>query len=246
MLNSKKIEDTLEKSIAYLRKRYGIKQVGYYGSYARGEQTQNSDVDIIIEANGQLSFNEVMRIQEYFEKKLNKKVDLFEKKDIKPNYKKYILPYIIYVGDSEKQKEKKRKKMKEKTHIPYLEDMVEYLVRTNEYIKGVEYKDFENDNKTKDAVLHALQIVGEAARKMPKKMPNEIREKYSDIEWKGIINMRNRIVHGYEGINFKTVYDIATNEVPGDLERIKKILKNEKSLIEKIEKEKRRKKGMSM
>lgn len=56
-----------------------------YGSYAREVQTQNSDVDIVIEAIRELSFSEVMRLQEYFTKKLNKKVDLLEKKAIKHN-----------------------------------------------------------------------------------------------------------------------------------------------------------------
>ena len=172
MLNSKQVEDTLEKSIAYLKKRYGIERVGYYGSYARGEQTKNSDVDIVIEAIRDLSFREVMRIQEYFKRKLKVKVGLLEKKDIKHNYKKYIIPYIIYAGDSEKQKEKKKKKMKKKTHIPYLEDMVEYLEKVKKFIKGTGYMEFEKDEKTINAVLHAIQIVGEAARKMP----TEIRE----------------------------------------------------------------------
>ncbi|MBW8051146.1 MAG: DUF86 domain-containing protein [Cytophagales bacterium] len=228
MLNSKQVEDTLEKSIAYLRKRYGIERVGYYGSYARGEQTKNSDVDIVIEAIRDLSFGEVLRIQEYFKRKLKVKVGLLEKKDIKKNYKKYIIPYIIYTGDSEKQKEKKKKKMKKKTHIPYLEDMVEYLGETKKYVTNIEYKDFEKDKQKINAVLHVIQIVGEAARKIPE----EIREKYSDIEWKKIVNMRNRIVHGYGGIDLKTVYDIAKNEVPGELKKIREVLKNEKRLIE--------------
>ena len=77
-----------EKIIKILKKN-GVKRAGIFGSYARGEQTKDSDVDILIEFDGSLLT--LVGIGMKLEKKLKKKVDLITYRGINPHLKKYIL-----------------------------------------------------------------------------------------------------------------------------------------------------------
>ena len=83
-----KIKLSKEKIIKILKKN-GVKRAGIFGSYARGEQTKDSDVDILIEFDGSLLT--LVGIGMKLEKKLKKKVDLITYRGINPHLKKYIL-----------------------------------------------------------------------------------------------------------------------------------------------------------
>ncbi len=89
MAPSKQIA-TIAKIIIPILKRRGIKRAGIFGSYARGEATKKSDVDILIQAPHGMGFGFV-GVQLELEEKLGKKVDLITYKSINPYLKKYIL-----------------------------------------------------------------------------------------------------------------------------------------------------------
>jgi uncharacterized protein with HEPN domain len=72
-------------------------------------------------------------------------------------------------------------------------DMLESINKIEKYIEGLNYEQFVRDEKTKDAVLRNLEIIGEAANQIPK----EIQQKFSNVPWAQIIAMRNRMIHGY-------------------------------------------------
>jgi len=75
----------------------------------------------------------------------------------------------------------------------YIEDIKQSIIKIQNYTSGLSEEQFKSDRKTYDSVLHNLMIIGEAAGKLPE----EIREKNPDINWSGIIGMRNIIAHGY-------------------------------------------------
>ena len=87
---NKEIEKIKEKIIPIL-KRNGVKRAGIFGSYARGEQKKNSDVDILVELNNSVSLFGFIGIKLELEKKLKKKVDLVEYTTIKQRIKDQIL-----------------------------------------------------------------------------------------------------------------------------------------------------------
>ena len=94
-----KITQKITENKEYLEETYGVEEIGIFGSYARGNNTQNSDIDIAIELNHKVSVGlfEFARMQFYLEKILGKKVDLVIKSDIKPIIKDKILSQLIMV-----------------------------------------------------------------------------------------------------------------------------------------------------
>ncbi len=85
---------------------------------------------------------------------------------------------------------------------------------------GMSFKDFENDERTVDAVIRNLEIIGEAARNIPE----EYRDKYSNIPWRRIIGLRNVIIHQYFGVDIENIWEIIINDLPDLKEKMKSIL----------------------
>ena len=75
----------------------------------------------------------------------------------------------------------------------HLEDILEFISRIRIFIQGYSQQDFVNDLKTQDAVLRNLQVIGEAARFVPR----EIRELHPEVEWRKIIGLRDIITHQF-------------------------------------------------
>ena len=70
------------------------------------------------------------------------------------------------------------------------------------YTNGLSYEQFLADSKTVDAVVRNFEIIGEAANRLP----DEIRDRFPNIDWQRIRGFRNRIVHDYMGIDYKIVW----------------------------------------
>ena len=101
----------------------------------------------------------------------------------------------------------------------FVEDILESIELIESYVHTMELSDFTKDRKTIDAVVRNFEIIGEAS----KFIPENIKNKYADIDWKGIIGLRNRIAHEYFGISVPIVWDIIKTELPR--------LKNQMKLI---------------
>jgi uncharacterized protein with HEPN domain len=102
----------------------------------------------------------------------------------------------------------------------YLEDILECINKINQYISGLNFHGFSNDEKTIDAVIRNLEIIGEASRNIP----NEIRNKHPEIKWRGIIGLRNILIHEYYSLTLKIIWDILNNELPVLYEQIRELL----------------------
>ena len=92
-----------EEIIAYLtsnkkkfREKYGVIKIGLFGSYVRGKQTENSDIDIAVELESKNKFRSFFSLKRELEENLGKKVDLGIESTLKPVAKEYILKEIIY------------------------------------------------------------------------------------------------------------------------------------------------------
>ena len=104
----------------------------------------------------------------------------------------------------------------------YLEDILECIGKIHNYTTGLLLADFCNDPKTIDAVIRNLEIIGEAARRLPE----EIRIKYPDVEWHKIISLRNVLIHEYPGIDLETIWDIIENKLSSFEKQVKEILRD--------------------
>ena len=99
MYTQKQILDFISKSKPMLQKDYHISKIGLFGSYARDEQSNNSDIDLIVEfeENTNNLYEIKIAIKQFFKQKFGVDVDLCREKYIKPRYKNRILNEAIYV-----------------------------------------------------------------------------------------------------------------------------------------------------
>jgi uncharacterized protein with HEPN domain len=81
-------------------------------------------------------------------------------------------------------------------------------------------EDFIRDERTYDAVVRNLQIIGEVV----KNVPREFRDKYKQIEWRKIAGLRNILAHAYFSLEDETLWDVVENKVPILIEQIREIL----------------------
>jgi uncharacterized protein with HEPN domain len=92
----------------------------------------------------------------------------------------------------------------------YLEDIIDALNCIEAYTKGFTYEAFVNDRKTVDAVIRNFEIIGEAA----KQVPLSIRREYSKVPWREMAGMRDKLIHGYFGIQLDVVWKTIKERLP--------------------------------
>jgi uncharacterized protein with HEPN domain len=116
--------------------------------------------------------------------------------------------------------------MSSRTDIEFLQDIREAVRRIHVYCRQPEaltYDQFRADIRTQDAVIRNIEIIGEAV----KGLSAPLRERYPEVPWKNMAGVRDRLIHGYFGINLDIVWDIATVELPLLEPRLSAILQKE-------------------
>lgn len=106
----------------------------------------------------------------------------------------------------------------------YLKDMIEFAEKVLDYTEGFNQIGFVESGITYDATLRNLELIGEAATHIP----DEVRAAHPEIPWRMIIATRNRLVHGYLGIDDDTLWSIIQDDVP-ELLPLLRTLKNKVS-----------------
>ena len=106
----------------------------------------------------------------------------------------------------------------------FLNDILQSINKINEYTQNMRYDEFINDEKTKDAVVRNLEIIGEAT----KNIPDEIKKKYPEVNWKSVAGMRDKLIHEYFGVDPKIVWETIKSDLPEIEPKIKYILKEVK------------------
>lgn len=89
--------DFLKKHKAEYCDEFGVTKIGLFGSYARDEQTDESDIDLAVEIESDNKFRSFFGLKAYLEENLHRRVDLGIESSIKPIVKKYIEKEIVYV-----------------------------------------------------------------------------------------------------------------------------------------------------
>ena len=99
----------------------------------------------------------------------------------------------------------------------YLDDMIGFAGRVLAYTHGFDQAGFEASALNVDATLRNLELIGEAATHIP----DAVRARHSQIPWRMIVATRNRLIHGYLGIDNDTVWSIVRDEVPALLDALR-------------------------
>ncbi len=97
MKTFKDVEKIINRNKKELREKYGLKQLGIFGSYVKGEQNEGSDIDMLVEVERPMGFIKFIRLENYLSQILGIKVDLVTKKALKPHIGRQILQEVQYV-----------------------------------------------------------------------------------------------------------------------------------------------------
>ena len=102
----------------------------------------------------------------------------------------------------------------------YIQDMIEFSEKVLSYTDGMDQDAFVADGRTYDATLRNLELIGEAATHIP----NEVRAAHPEIQWRRIIGTRNRVAHGYLGLDDDVIWDIISTDIPKLLPALRNLL----------------------
>jgi len=111
-------------------------------------------------------------------------------------------------------------KEKDRIIIDYLNDILESIINIKSFIHDMDFPTFQEDTKTQYAVIRALEIIGEAS----KKIPIEVKENYSWIPWRFMAGMRDKLIHDYFGVDTQVVWNTAAEDILSLEEGIQKLV----------------------
>lgn len=102
-------------------------------------------------------------------------------------------------------------------YLKHILDEINYLVSNT---KNLTEDKFSTDQTLQRAFVRSLEIIGEAS----KNLPPEFKDKHQSIDWKSMAGMRDRLIHGYFGVDYQIVWDVISNEIPPLKHQIEKLI----------------------
>lgn len=104
----------------------------------------------------------------------------------------------------------------------FLKDILTCIAKIERYLRGFDFEKFQNDELVTDAVVRNVEIIGEASNNLTR----DFWSKTPQIEWRKIINTRNRIIHGYATVDLEIIWNITQTDLSNLKAEIEKILEN--------------------
>jgi uncharacterized protein with HEPN domain len=105
----------------------------------------------------------------------------------------------------------------------YLTDILTSINKIQDYTDGFSYEELTQDQRTLEAVIHNILIIGEATKQIPK----ILRDQYPDIPWKAIAGMRDMIAHAYFDINTRIIWNVLQQDLQSLKDCIEKLQQNQ-------------------
>ena len=96
---------------------------------------------------------------------------------------------------------------------------VEYLLDQSQ---GLSFERFAADETLRRAFVRSLEVIGEAV----KNLPEDFRASHSDVDWRPIARMRDRLIHGYFGVDYQLVWDVVQEKLPELKRKVQSIVEN--------------------
>ena len=108
-----------------------------------------------------------------------------------------------------------------RVYSDYVRDILEEIQLIIQFTQDITFDDFLGDRKTQRAIEKCLGNMGEAS----KRIPDSIRKKYQEIPFKQMSQMREIVVHDYDGINYMIIWETVTKEIPPLEEKMESLLR---------------------
>ena len=109
--------------------------------------------------------------------------------------------------------------------LHHILEETQYLMRDSE---GLSLESFLTDETKKRSFTRSIEVIGEAA----KKLPDEFKKKYDQVDWKPIMRMRDKLIHHYFGVDYELVWDTVESDIPSLKKEIERIINAEQNEVE--------------
>ena len=106
-----------------------------------------------------------------------------------------------------------------------LRHMLKYAIEASAMVHGRTREDLDKDRMLNLALVRLLEIVGEAAARVTEVTRNS----NSEIQWTGITGLRNRLIHGYDAVDFDILWDIVQNDLPILIAQLQAVVADEEA-----------------
>jgi uncharacterized protein with HEPN domain len=101
----------------------------------------------------------------------------------------------------------------------YINDILDAMKNIDSYTRAMTSKEFVKDKKTRDAVIRNLEVIGEAV----KNIPDSLKKRYPDVNWKAAAGMRDKLIHEYFGVSHSIVWETIKTDLPALKKDVRKI-----------------------
>ena len=105
----------------------------------------------------------------------------------------------------------------------YFQHILDEITYVQHSAQGLDKATFLRDETRKRAYVRSIEIIGEAI----KQIPDPVRQTYPVIEWRAMAGMRDRLIHGYFGVDYEIVWDVITSKFPALEQAIRQIIARE-------------------
>ena len=110
--------------------------------------------------------------------------------------------------------------MTSRTHLDYLTDIRDSARKALAFVSGLDFPTFAADEKTAYAVVRALEILGEAT----KRIPQAVRNRHPDVPWRAMAGIRDKLIHDYFSVNAEMVWKTVAEDLPPLLKQLGEII----------------------
>lgn len=240
MTTLQRIRAVLKSNEEYFRS-FGFTEIGVFGSYVRGEETPESDVDILLggdsqEINGNkkggLAFFAMYgKLSDELD---NVEVDIAIKHQLYPRLRDNILGEVEYiVAPPEVMAHNARREVGaklEKDNTVVLHHMIKEMQVGMKNVADMTFETFKNDEDKIRVAFWCITVLGEAANRVS----SSLKEKYAHLEipWRDMADMRNKLVHEYDHILLPKVWDTLVGDIPKALPEIQEMCEAEEKLLQ--------------
>jgi uncharacterized protein with HEPN domain len=104
----------------------------------------------------------------------------------------------------------------------FVQDILVAAQLAREFVADFDFAEFQKDDKTAFAVVRALEIVGEATKRVPQK----VRDRFPNIPWRSMAGIRDKLIHDYENVNLEVVWKSVNEDLAALIPQIELLLSN--------------------